>query len=237
MSICLCYLTSALDERFFHALELPRDAAVVDGAADPRDGAADDRLVDPRGYLHVAPGRPRQLIGQRSDTFGRERHGCHDLCPDNLLVIHQTVDERLRHVRHDCQPIPLRQQQKQFDNGRLYGAGPRNQLLDDRPLPRRGNGGVDQRALKRLVAGNDVRERAEVALGLDEVFALGLGHVEERPRVADGSAMTRHRATLSKKIPARSKKTPARSEQAPAGWSGAAGCWIIIDGIESSGKP
>ena len=96
--------------------------------------------------------------------------------------------------------------------------GARDQLLDDRALARDRNRGVGQHALKRVVAGDEPGELAEVCLRLLEVEPLGEHRVEQGASIADRGTAIGHRTRPSSIGDARC---------GAARRSGTAGCWVI----------
>ena len=93
-----------------------------------------------------------------------------------------------------------------------------SELLDDRALARDRNRGVDQHALKRVVAGDEPGELAEVFLRLLEVEPLGEDRVEQGASIAGGGTSIGHRTRPSSIGDPRCRA---------ARRSGTAGCWVI----------
>ena len=184
-------------------------------------------MIDESTRVSISTLRPvarlRSSVSAATRSAGQRDRG-DDLGPHHVLVVHEAVDERLRHIRHDRQAIPVGEHEEQLGDRRLQRAGASDQLFHDGALPGRGDRGVGEHAVQPVVSRQELSETAELAFGLGEIFALARGHVKEGSRVANGRAATRHRTS--------------RVERAPAGWQTcAAGCWIIVDDIETRGKP
>ena len=80
----------ALHKPFFHLLELPRDAAVVDRAADARDHAADDRTGRPSSRAFTV--RPVSFARPSLDRLGPlgvDRRRGRDFRADDVAVVQQ----------------------------------------------------------------------------------------------------------------------------------------------------
>ena len=172
-----------------HAARAARDAAVVDRAADARDDAADDRRIDPRVELHVAAGRAREPVRERGARSGGSATAVDDLGPDDLLVIHQAVEERLRRRPAGAPADRARPAAAAAWRRPAARAGARDQLLDDRALARdRESPGwsapAAARRCRRRACANSPRSRSR----LHEVGALGQGDVEQGARIAGGGS-------------------------------------------------
>ena len=110
-------------------------------------------------------------------------------------MLHEAGVEYVGDVWQDHQPIALSEHQQEFGDRRLHrGAG--NELLDDTALARDGNRRVGQHPLQRVVAGDELREFAQVFLRLQEVEPLGEDHVNRArayrvaaPRLAIGPGL------------------------------------------------
>ena len=113
-------------------------------------------------------------------------------------MVHHAVVERLRHFGQQRQPVAVGQHEQELADLRIERTGSGDQLLHDGALARSGYGRIGQHALKRLIAGNEPREIAEVALRPQKILAFSERDVEECPRVPGGGAATGHRASLSR---------------------------------------
>ena len=107
--------SDALYQPFFHLLQLPRDAAVVDGAADARDDAADDRRIDfGRERDGPAGQRPRGSLLNRFASLRRERRRRRHFGAHDIPVIEQPFAVRGKQVGQQHEAIALGEQRSSF---------------------------------------------------------------------------------------------------------------------------
>ena len=152
-----CLLSASwlsLDQRLFHLLQLRRDAAVVDRAADARDDAADDRRIDAR-LEHApcgrspapAPARARAASSGASGDGGRHLargRPSGDPCSALAIGAQRCSGSSTSRSRSASSTSSLRQR-------RGDRAGALEQRLDDAPASSRRNRRVRQHVRERLV--------------------------------------------------------------------------------------
>ena len=180
-----------LRQPFLHALQLPRDAAVVHRAADAGDNAPDDRRVDFRRHRDGSSGDLRQaaldrLHAPRVDCARRRHFGT-----DNAPIIEQAVAVGGEQVRQQDEAVAVGQERKELRQDRRKPR-PREQLADGCTLARHGHGGIEEHLRQGWILPEEIHELRQLVLDLLEVRLLLEGDVEEGARVADGGGLVRH---------------------------------------------
>src|SRR5262245_53407907 len=95
ISSALMSMSDALVQTLFQALQLIDDAAVENRAADPGHQPAHESGINTRRQPHGAAGCTRQALFDRLRLAVAERFGGGHFCPDDVLMIHEPLAERL----------------------------------------------------------------------------------------------------------------------------------------------
>src|SRR5213596_1332156 len=118
ISSALMSISLALHESFSELLELPRDAAVVDHAADARDEAANDRRIDARLQRHRSTGDGGETLLDLLNSIGRERRGRRHFGTHDLAIVGETIAIRGDEIRDENQSIAVGKQPEQLRDDR-----------------------------------------------------------------------------------------------------------------------
>ena len=148
-------------------------------------------MIDGSTLVSSCTWRPvalREPLLQRRDAVRRQRHGGRDFGADDLRVLHQPRFVGGGDLGQQHEPIALGQHQQQLRR-RSGDMRPARASSCSTTARLRGAGiaGLAEHARQRLVAGDEPRERGELAADLLDVAFLARD-VEQRARVAGGGA-------------------------------------------------